>query len=145
MVNALLAATRAFAGVAASSLVVLDDKVTRAQFRTLIVLAGRGPRRAVEVADDLGVDPSTGTRMCDRLVRKGLIRRTRPPTDRRAVLLALTPAGRDLVAEVRRRHVAELTRLVRAIHPARYGQLVQSLSAVSAAAGEPASGDWWMA
>src|SRR5919205_1104482 len=100
VLDALLSATRALVGVAARSLAGLDVDVTLAQFRTLTVLASRGPQRAVDVAGELGVNPSTGTRMCDRLVRKGLIRRTRSTGDRRVVRLTLTPAGRDLVVEV---------------------------------------------
>src|ERR671933_654843 len=115
VVEALLAASRALVGVAARSLAGVDADVTLAQFRTLIFLASRGPQRAVDVATELGVNPSTGTRMCDRLVRKGLIRRTRRQGDRREVRVTLTPAGRDLVAEVSRRRRDELTRLVQII------------------------------
>src|SRR4051812_50175053 len=85
VVEALLAASRAMVALAARSLAGLDADVTLPQFRTLVVLAARGPQRAVDVAAELGVNPSTGTRMCDRLVRKGLIRRTRATGDRRGV------------------------------------------------------------
>lgn len=145
VVEAFLAAGRAFVGVAARSLAGLDVDVTLTQFRTLIVLASRGPRRAADIATELGVNPSTGTRMCDRLVRKGLVRRARRPEDRRVVRLTLTATGRHLVAEVSRRRRAELTRLVAAIPPDRYHALVETLGAISDAAGEPREGDWWLA
>ena len=145
VLDALLSATRALVGVAARSLAGLDVDVTLAQFRTLMVLASRGPQRAVDVAGELGVNPSTGTRMCDRLVRKGLVRRTRRPGDRRVVRLVLTQAGQELVAEVSRRRRGELARLVGAIPPGRYIELVDMLCAVSDAAGEPGEDDWWMA
>ncbi len=145
VVEALLAASRAFVGVAARSLAGLDTDVTLTQFRTLVMLAGRGPHRAVDVATELGVNPSTGTRMCDRLVRKGLVRRTRRATDRRVVRLTLTASGRHLVAEVSRRRRAEFARLVGAIPPSRYAELVQTLAALSGAAGEPPEDAWWTA
>jgi DNA-binding MarR family transcriptional regulator len=145
VLDALLSATRAFVGVAARSLAELDVDVTLTQFRTLMVLAGRGPQRTVDVAGELDVNPSTATRMCDRLVRKGLMRRTRRAGDRRVVRLVLTPAGRELVAEVSRRRRAELARLVGAIPPGRYVELVETLCAVAEAAGEPPEDDWSMA
>ena len=107
----MLSASRVMVAVAARSLAGLDADVTLAQFRTLIVLAARGPQRVVDVSAELGVNPSTGTRMCDRLVRKGLIRRARTTGDRRVIRLTLTPAGRDLVAEVNRQRRKELSRL----------------------------------
>jgi len=143
VLDTLLSATRALVGVATRSLAELGVEVTLTQFRPLMVLASRGPQRAVDVAGELGVSPSTGTRVCDRLVRKGLVRRTRRAGDRRAVWLALTRSGRDLVAEVSRRRRAELARLVGTIPPARYADLVESLGAIAEAAGEPYEDHLW--
>ena len=44
------------------------------QYRTLVVLASRGPQSAAALAEAVDVTPPTATRMCDRLVRKGLVR-----------------------------------------------------------------------
>lgn len=145
MLDTLLSATRVLVGVATRSLAGAGTEVTLTQFRPLMVLASRGPQRAIDVAGELGVNPSTGTRVCDRLVGKGLIRRTRRAGDRRAVWLVLTPAGRDLVAEVNRRRRAELARLLGTIPPACYGYLVESLGAIAEAAGEPDGDDLWSA
>lgn len=50
-----------------------------------------------ELADRLGLDPSSATRAADVLVRRGLIERTRPNEgDRRRVLLRLTKNGEAL-------------------------------------------------
>ena|SRR5689334_14649954 len=100
LVDTVLAASRALVAVAARSLAAVGDDVTLPQYRALVVLAASGPQGTVELAAALAVNPSTATRMCDRLVRKGLVRRRRQAGDRRAVRIALTPAGRDLVAEV---------------------------------------------
>lgn len=144
VLDALLTATRALVGVASRSLVGLHLDVSLAQFRTLMVLASRGPQRSIDVAGELGVNPSTGSRMCDRLVRKGLIRRTRRAQDRRVVHLTLTCAGRDLVAEVNRRRRDELARMVGTIPPGRYAELVETLGAVAEAAGEPPEDGPWL-
>jgi len=144
VVDALLEASRAMVALAVRSLAGLDADVTLPQFRTLVVLAAHGPQRAVDVAAELGVNPSTGTRMCDRLVRKGLVRRARISGDRRVVRLTLTPAGRDLVNEVTRRRREELARIVAAIPPGGHATLVLTLRAFTVAAGELPDDEWWL-
>src|SRR5271155_5487858 len=104
-VDAVLTASRALVAVATKSLGAAAEETTIAQYRTLVVLASRGPQRMVDVAAALGVAPSTAGRMCDRLVRKGLIRRYRARADRRSVLVSVPAAGRLVVdqATARRR------------------------------------------
>ncbi|MHA7984219.1 MarR family winged helix-turn-helix transcriptional regulator [Rathayibacter sp. CAU 1779] len=55
-----------------------------------------------ELADRLGTVPSRVVALVDGLERKGLARRTRGQTDRRAQYLDLTDSGRDLLAELRK-------------------------------------------
>jgi len=143
-VQALMLASRAFVGLTARSLADIDGDVTLPQFRTLVVLAVRGPQRSVDIAEELGVNPSTGTRMCDRLVRKGLVRRIRSSTDRRVVRLRLTPAGHDIVEQVLTRRRAELERLVAATAELWQPAVTHALTAFAEAAGEPAEQDWWL-
>ena len=88
------------------------------------------------------MNPSTATRMCDWLVRKGLVRRHRQPGDRRSVRIALTVPGRDLVAEVTRRRRAELARLLRALPADQHVPVTAAFRAFATAAGElPQPGD----
>jgi DNA-binding MarR family transcriptional regulator len=144
LVEALLTATRAMVGLAARSLADLDADVTLPQYRALVVLASRGPQRVVDIATELGVNPSTGTRMCDRLVRKGLIRRYRSTTDRRAVRLTLTPTGRHLVREVTRRRRDELIALVEGIPDSAREAVTAALRALAARSGELPETEWWL-
>jgi DNA-binding MarR family transcriptional regulator len=79
--------------------------------------------------------------MCDRLVRKGLVRRHRQAGDRRTVRIALTPAGRDLVADVTKRRRAELARLLGVLPQAQHEPVIAAFQAFAEAAGEsPAPG-----
>jgi len=55
---------------------------------------------------------------------------------RRAVRIALTPAGRDLVAEVTRQRRAELARLLGALAPEEHEPVIAAFRAFAAAAGE---------
>jgi DNA-binding MarR family transcriptional regulator len=136
LVDTVLAASRALVAVAARSLAAAGDEVTLPQYRALVVLAARGPQGTAELAAALAVNPSTVTRMCDRLARKGLIRRYRQAGDRRSVRIALTAAGRDLVAEVTRRRRAELARLLAALAPGQHEPVIAAFRAFAAAAGE---------
>jgi DNA-binding MarR family transcriptional regulator len=144
LVDALLSASRAMVGLAARSLASLDAEVSLPQYRALVVLASRGPQRMVDISTELGVNPSTGSRMCDRLVRKGLARRYRTTTDRRAVRLSLTPAGRRLVDEVTTRRRTELARIVADMPDQHRAPVIAVLRAFATAAGEVPEQEWWL-
>ena len=142
VVDAVLGASRALVAVAARSLATVADDVTLAQYRVLIELAARGPQRLADLANALTVERSTATRMCDRLVRKGLMERERGTEDRRVVRVSLTDAGAELVAEVSRRRRAEIRRIVRRIPVASRPQVVSALEAFASAAGEVPEQEW---
>jgi DNA-binding MarR family transcriptional regulator len=140
-VDAVLSASRSLIAVATRSLGAAAEETSIAQYRALVVLASRGPQRLVDVAEALDVAPSTAGRMCDRLVRKGLVRRHRARTDRRAVLVSVTAAGRQVVdqATARRRElIADVLRLL----PAGQQRDVARALAAFAAAGEVPDSQW---
>ncbi len=143
-VEALLAATRALVGLAARSLADVDPEVTLPQFRALVVLATRGPQKLVDVSSELGVNPSTGTRMSDRLINKGLARRVRARTDRRVVRLRLAPEGSRLVDMVIKRRRTELARIVAATAQHWDPRVLDALHAFADATGEVPPNEWWL-
>jgi len=143
-VEALLRASRALVGIAARSLADVDPDVTLPQYRALVVLASRGPRKVADIATELGVAPSTGTRMVDRLIRKGLIRRQRSATDRRVVRLTLTATGRQLVDRVMNRRRRELATIVKATGEVWHPAVAPALRAFAASAGDVPEQDWWL-
>ena len=140
--EAIICASRAMVAVAVRSLAGNPDDVTLPQYRTLVVLAYGGPRRLADLAEALSVSPSTATRMCDRLVRKELVSRTRDELDRREVKLAITAGGRKVVADVVHRRRAEVRDLLDAIPVPLRGQLVSSLTMLAAAAGDAPELHW---
>ncbi|UQU62630.1 MarR family transcriptional regulator [Couchioplanes caeruleus] len=139
----LLALSRAFVGLAARSLAGLDEDVTLAQYRTLVLLVSPGPQRVVDLAQELGVTSSTATRMCNRLVRKGLVARRNRDDDRRAAWVTLTPAGRDLVGEVMRRRATEIAGLVGELSMTRPRAFASVVEALVEASGEVTDAQWW--
>ena len=140
--NAVLSASRVLVAVAARSLSDAAEEVTLTQYRTLVVLASRGPQRLVGLAEAVGVAPATATRMCDRLVKKGLIRRRSERDDRRQLRVALTESGRELVDAVTIRRSAEIRRIVNEIPADEQVVLVQALGRLAEAAGEVPEQDW---
>ena len=142
LVDAVLGASRALVGVAARSLAGVAEGVTLPQYRFLVELASRGPRRLADLAIAVGVDRSTATRMCDRLVRKGLVTRRRAREDRREVRVSLSTAGGELVALVSRRRRAEIATIVERMPAADRDAVVRALRVFADAAGEVPEQDW---
>ncbi|WP_285574934.1 MarR family transcriptional regulator, partial [Streptomyces sp. RTGN2] len=70
--RAVIAASRVLVAVSARSLSEIEERVTLAQFRMLVVLSTRGTTKLVALADLLHVAPSTAMRMVDRLIAAGL-------------------------------------------------------------------------
>jgi len=142
VVDAVLRASRVLVTVAARSLRGVDRDVTLPQFRALVVLASRGPLNPGAFAEALEVHVSTATRMCDRLVTKGLISRQAPPTSRRELMLALTPRGRRIVDSVTRRRREEIARIVDSVPRSQRASMVRALRTFSDAANEPPIEAW---
>lgn len=73
-----------------------DAGLTDTQTDVLWRLSREAEMTARRLAELLQCDASTATSMIDRLEKRGLVRRIPHPTDRRAKLVQLTPAGCEL-------------------------------------------------
>jgi DNA-binding MarR family transcriptional regulator len=136
-VDATLQASRALLGVVAHSLAPVLDQVSLPQFRVLVLLSERGPTRSGQLADDLGVHPSTFTRMADRLVASGWVSRAEAPGNRREVHVALTESGAELVGSVTLRRRQALEAILDPLTPGQRQQILAGLELFASAAGEP--------
>ena len=134
--QAFLQASRALVGIAARSLAELDD-VTLPQWRSLVLISSSERTTVSDLASDLGVHPTTATRLCDRLVRKRLIRRNEAPEDRRQTILHLTAAGERLVQEVTATRQADIAAIAARMAPEDLDQAVRALNAFAEAADGP--------
>ncbi len=144
MVDAVLGASRVLVAVATRSLAGLEEAtdVTLTQYRSLVVLAARGPQRIASLAECLAVTPPTASRLCERLVRKGLVRRRIDRGDRRQVHVALTESGRRLVETVTARRRAEIEALLGEVPEAARRSVVEGLRLLADAAGKVPEQDW---
>jgi DNA-binding MarR family transcriptional regulator len=75
--------------------------VTRAQWRTLVVLSRNEGANQGALAELLEVEPITLCRMIDRLADAGHVERRRDPADRRAWNIYLTERSRPLLDKLR--------------------------------------------
>ena len=132
----LQAATRVLAGVALRSLDALDSAVTLPQFRLLAVLADLGPVPTGRAARTLGLDPSTVTRLADRMVAAGHVTRGTAPQHRGVVTLELTATGRHLVAVADGWRRQELARILGRLAPPDQEAVTAALGLLVAAAGD---------
>jgi MarR family transcriptional regulator, lower aerobic nicotinate degradation pathway regulator len=87
-----------------------------AQYHLLEPLAS-GPRTNRELAELAGIAPPTATRLVDGLLQRGFVSRVEDPTDRRAVVISLTPAGRTALAKKEREYAAGRARIAEALEP----------------------------
>ncbi len=142
LVDAVLGASRALVAVAARSLGEVAEEVTLAQYRVLVEIAARGSQSIADLASILGVGPSTATRMCDRLVRKGLISRRRSTVDRRLVKVSLARPGRELVVQVTQKRREELSVILGRLPIEHRRPVLAALRAFSQAAGEVPEQEW---
>jgi DNA-binding MarR family transcriptional regulator len=137
-----LTASRALLGIVARSVAPVLDRVTVPQFRVMVILSSHeGPVRSSDLAEALGVHPSTLTRNADRMVGDGWIRRRENPQNRREILIELTDKGASLVGQVTRRRRTAITEILAPLAPEDRELIVAGMAAFARAAGEPAARD----
>ena len=118
------------------SLDAVDSAVTLPQFRLLTVLADLGRVPSGRAARALGLDPSTITRLADRMVAAGHVTRGTDERHRGVVTLELTASGRHLVTAADDWRRAELARIMARLRPEDQAAVTASLGLLVAAADE---------
>jgi DNA-binding MarR family transcriptional regulator len=94
------------------------------------------------LAEAVAVTPPTASRLCERLVRKGLVRRRSDRNDRRQVRVALSAAGQSLVDAVTARRRREIAELLASVPAKDQRSVVAALRQLAASAGEVPEQDW---
>jgi len=82
---------------------IRSTRLTQAQWRAIGHLAREEGIRQTVLADRLEVKPITLGRLIDRMEATGWVSRQADPTDRRAVLLFLTPQVQPILAGIQAR------------------------------------------
>ncbi|HZE38090.1 MAG TPA: MarR family transcriptional regulator [Stackebrandtia sp.] len=132
---AVLTTSRLFVAISARSLAAMEETVTLPQYRMLVVLSTRDSAKLVDLADQLGVNPSTATRMITRLIKADLVVQEVNPDNRRERVIRLKPAGRRLVDDVTSHRRAEIAAIITRMPSAQRGALAEALNAFNEAGG----------
>src|SRR6202050_4871809 len=77
-----------------------EEKVTIAHWIYLRVLAERGELNQLELSKRVGMASTTAVPALDSMEKRGLLKRTRDPKDRRKFYVGLTDDGRRLVNQL---------------------------------------------
>ncbi len=109
--------------------------VTEQQWRVIRVVAEAGSIDATEVASKASILAPSLTRIIKTLEQRKLLRRRRDDNDGRRVLLALTPAGEELLSNAIPESLAAHQSLERKIGAGKLGLLLDLLDEVSSKAG----------
>jgi MarR family transcriptional regulator, organic hydroperoxide resistance regulator len=78
------------------------DRLSLSQWDLLRELGQDGGSPVGKLAEAAKVTPATATRVLDGLERTGVVRRVRPASDRRTVIVKLTPDGRRRLERTQR-------------------------------------------
>jgi DNA-binding MarR family transcriptional regulator len=101
------------------------------RFKTLGALHARGPIRSGELALVCGTTPSGMTEVIEGLVEDGYVRRVDDPTDRRAVMVALTEAGETELERTRELLTAAMVKIFEGLTPDRKTRLRAAVAEIN--------------
>lgn len=104
--------------------------VTPVQAQVLLGLVERGPQRVSDLADAEGVSHAAMSVLLDRLERRRWIRRQADRSDRRAVQVAITAAGRDVLAKAAAARTAVLAERLAGLSSADRAAIAAALPAL---------------
>jgi DNA-binding MarR family transcriptional regulator len=79
---------------------LISNGLSIAMWRVLAALSNNGEQRQVDLVTMTSIDASTMSRLVSRLVRMGLVTRSRSATSNREVVVELSLKGRALVARL---------------------------------------------
>ena len=130
----LMQASKVISAAVAHSLALADETVSAPGLRVMVMLDAAGTLNLSAVADGLGVNASTASRACDRLVVDGLVDRREQAEDRRQVALSLTERGAEFLNRVMQERQAALMRVVDAMGVDERAALLEGLAGFVAAA-----------
>ena len=99
--------------------------------RALRVVSERDGMRLTDLAEALHIAPRSATEVADALQARGLVERSADPTDRRAVVLTPTAAGRRVQQEAAAARSADSRDLFTRLDPADRATLARLLRTLS--------------
>jgi DNA-binding MarR family transcriptional regulator len=124
------AAGEALYGLIATAIRRGPREMSLTSLSTLATLDRSGPRRVTDLAFIEGVAQPSMTTLVSVLERSGLVERRGDPSDRRVALVALTPAGAELLRSRRRAGAEALEQLIGKLPPEEAALLTAAIPAL---------------
>lgn len=109
-----------------------DVGLTPTQLAALATIDRSGPLPIGTLADEEQIGPPTATKIVDKLHAAGYVERQADPHDRRVTLVAASAEGRALLAAIRERKDAWLTRRLENLSPAELADLAGAVEVLQA-------------
>src|SRR5712672_4078603 len=104
----MMKAMRALTRYAASG--IEETGLGLSDFGVLEVLLHKGPLPVNTIGPIVNLTPGSISIAVERLVEKGLVSRVESAEDRRVRMVALTPAGKNLIGAAFQKHAAQMRR-----------------------------------
>src|SRR5271163_2219701 len=114
--------------------------LTLAQLSILFTLLDQGPIRMTDLAAHERVRTPTTTVAIRRLEKIGLVKRSRDPSDLRAVLVDITPRGRAVLSESLTNRIGSLSVLLSQLSESDLETLTKALAPLERLAGSEPEG-----
>ena len=119
----------------------LEIAITMPQAKLLYLLGAAGELHMSDLVHRLGVSLSTISGLVDKVVDQGLASRREDPADRRQVVVALTPAGREFIDRFRELNARQMRELLELLGDHDLAQVRDALAALAAAASRIANAE----
>jgi DNA-binding MarR family transcriptional regulator len=146
LVTAVAAAARPLVMVWGRADGIAQTQASAPQLRALVVVGHHGSLNLNQLADELGVIPSSASRLCDRLVASGLLDRKVSEQNRREVVLTLRTEGQGLLETVEHDRRDALADVLKGMRPGGRKALLSGLEAFAEVVGQMvAEQDQWTA
>jgi DNA-binding MarR family transcriptional regulator len=108
------------------------NDMTWAQKKILFLIESHGPQKMSDIARQINVTMSGATAVVDKMVRAALVTRESDPDDRRVIRIALSDAGRKMMAECASTQVRCLEQILGKLSDAKRAELLESFERIHA-------------
>jgi MarR family 2-MHQ and catechol resistance regulon transcriptional repressor len=115
---------------------IAAEGICLSDFMVLEVLLHKGPMSISGIGEKVLLANASMTAAMDRLERRGWIERHSSETDRRSKTVALTPSGREFIAELYARHERDIEAVTSVLTEREKDQMRSSLKKLGLAAAE---------
>lgn len=110
---------------------MMDEGVSLARSKFLLLLECQGPQRSTDIACALGFAPRTVTEAIDGLERDKLVVREPDPKDRRAKIVSITDTGRSVINAAQQPQHKTIEAIFSALSETQKDQLAEIIQVLS--------------